>query len=232
MTLAGQGYDGFMPSDLVLPRLRIQQPTSKGEARPGTFVDALTGQEHGELRVTFLRVTRGRVLWVEGFDEPQCKSRDGRVPDPRVEHPPSDRCTAEHAGRLKPVCPQAQWGPNDQKPACHETMTLLGINVADGAPFLLAVHGSALKSARKFISAVALRRRNLRDASITLRLSACDGRQGKYYVPVFADLKWNEPGAFDEPYATYARYDEEATYDAERAAGTNTDFDFGANAGT
>ena len=57
--------EGFVDSDIVIPRFKINQPTTRIEdAQSGHFRNVLTGEEFAELEnVIFLKRANGRVLF-------------------------------------------------------------------------------------------------------------------------------------------------------------------------
>jgi hypothetical protein len=189
-----QGFTGFEnldPSKFVIPRIKVGQLMSR-EGTAGKFRMNLTGDEYDELDMLIIKAEPGRV-WMDKDmtkDKPLCRSFDGLVPDPQVENPPSDRCIMKQIIKGKsvivPVCPNAKWGDNRERPPCDETYNCLSIFSQDYLPFWLTLHGTAIKPLMGYISAIALRRAPLWQYSTTATLQEVVGAKGKYYVPRFS----------------------------------------------
>jgi len=221
----GSDLRGFGASDMVIPRLKIQQPTSKGDASPGTFVDSLTGEWRESADVVFLFATKGRVLWDrddKSAKEPLCKSNDGFVPDPGIKEPLNNCCATGDGGRYVEVCKEAKWYQDNNgkgiKPACSMTITLVGVGADAGTPFMLSLHGTSIKPTKRFMSAIMLRRIPVRAARVKLSLRRMEGDKGVYYVPVFSGITWHDPHDYDTEYEVFGSYNVERTFDAEAKA--------------
>ena len=98
------GMEVFDTGDLVIPRYKIVQPTSK-EGTPGLFRNNLTNEEKDRINVVVLAATKGRVCWSENIEEdPVCRSSDGLNPSGDVEKPVNQVCgTKENGKRFEPV---------------------------------------------------------------------------------------------------------------------------------
>lgn len=179
------GMEDFGREDIVIPMIRIVQPTSK-EGNQGKFRDNLTGEEFDEIDVVFISSRKGRIM----FDKddltagPLCGSDDRKTPSEYFETPMSESCLG---------CPQAEWVKDDKTGrntcACSENYTLLGIDIESGMPFFFMTKGTAFVPTKRFLSGIFLRGKksglNLWDYATTLTLKETSNAQGKFYVPVF-----------------------------------------------
>jgi hypothetical protein len=159
------GYEDFDSSDLIIPRVKIIQPTSrKGTA--GKFSMNLTEEEFDQMTISVIKASRSRVLWPpvdSDIEEPLCKSSDFLMPDASVQAPLSSAC-AEYVMRgdlkvLETVCTKAKW-INNERPACNQVYNLLCLT-SENVPFWIALSGSSIGPVKRFISAVALQRKKL-----------------------------------------------------------------------
>ncbi|MBI4917363.1 MAG: hypothetical protein HY825_16105 [Acidobacteria bacterium] len=215
------GLERLYEDDLVIPRVSVVQPTSR-EGTPGRLRMNLTGEERETIDLVVLRVQRGRVLWSPTLGEdPVCRSNDGLVP--AADEPQSDVCCELHGRHLRPVCPAATWRPKPgnggrlEPPACRDTYTVIALDLATGAPFMLALHGSGLRAVRVLRTVLLQRRLNVYDAACTLRLRKQTNGKGSYYVPEFTDIRpVDPPGRYRDRYEQFAAYEPEGTFDAER----------------
>ena len=188
------GLDGFDTGDLVIPRYKIVQPTSK-EGTPGVFKNNLTHEETNQVKVVVLMASKGRVCWGENLDaDPICRSSDGLRPSDTIEKPVNTICgTKENGKRFEPVCKNALWRDNNERPLCNEVINLLCVNTDDQVPFFLSLHGTQLKPVRFFLSALGLRKKNLYEFQATLGLKETINFKGKFYVIQIFHLKENTP---------------------------------------
>jgi hypothetical protein len=158
------GFEGIDPSNFIIPRIKIVQPTSK-EGTAGTFRVNLTGDEFKELDIIAVKAVMGRVMWDKanpGNDKALCRSFDFLRPDSSIEDPPSSECARYVMGTnkkqiLKPICSKGQWF-DKERPECSETFNLLCVLAEDQLPFWISLHGSSISNTKKFLSAIALRR--------------------------------------------------------------------------
>ena len=113
------GLEVFDTGDLVIPRYKIVQPTSK-EGTPGLFRNNLTNEERDKVNVVVLAATKGRVCWSENIEEdPVCRSSDGLNPSKDVEKPFNQVCgTKENSKPFDPVCVNAQWKEKGERSIC------------------------------------------------------------------------------------------------------------------
>ncbi|RJX19003.1 MAG: hypothetical protein C4575_09515 [Desulforudis sp.] len=208
------GLEDMDKSDIVIPRLRVVQPTSK-EGTPGKLRLNLTGDEFDQLTVVFIKATKGRVL----FDRenlgspPLCGSLDRVRPSNFFESPISDRCGQ---------CPMAGWTKDNGRnapPECNESYTLLGLDVDNRIPFFFQTRSTGIRPTKLFLSAVFFqaKRRNadLVDFQVTLKTKETVGEKGKFYVPVFEKPVYLKDRPYREEAAAYAR--EEAGFEPEES---------------
>ena len=215
------GLETFDNGDLIIPRFKIVQPTSK-EGTPGLFRNNLTCEEIDKLNIVALAAAKGRVCWSDNIDEdPVCRSSNGLVPAQNIETPVSEICGLKENGkRFEPVCPNAIWGEKGERPICDEVINLLCIDKHDQVPFFISLTGTQLKSARAYLSAVGLRRRSLYEYEAVLSLKETANGKGKYFVIQFEELKENTPDdkeTFRALYFLYAPYPIDRTFDHEKA---------------
>ena len=211
------GFENFDDSDLVIPRLSIVQPSSK-EGTPGTFRSNLTGEEKEQLRITPMTYSKGMVHWSEELgNDPECRSNDALTPDPTIENPKHDRCHERIGNRLRPVCPYAVWR-DKEPPTCKMTYNLIAIEMESMRPFLVSLHGTSVRSAKKLISYVWQSRRNFFDVGCRMSLSKVNNTRGTFFVVEFNDYEDHEPGTFRELFESLRSYDVNRTFEAEQEA--------------
>jgi len=219
------GYEGIDEDALIIPRMKIVQPTSK-DGTPGTFLLNLTGEEFESLEsVIVIKVSRGRVMWDRDRDndKPLCRSYDFLNPDPSLQEPQNDKC-AEYITRgdkkvLQTVCPMATWGNNNERPECGEVYNLLCIT-GDRIPFWFAIGGASIKPVRRYISAIALRRKKLWMFETDLRLIE-KKEPHKHYILDFAPPKPVPQESMEEIFELVTAFKNESieqTLKAEEAA--------------
>lgn len=214
------GLETFDNADLIIPRYRITQPTSK-EGTPGLFRNNLTREETDKLSVVVLAAAKGRVLWSENIDEdPICRSSNGIVPSDNIENPVSEICGVKENGkRFEPVCNNALWGEDHERPLCNETINLLCVGRDDRVPFFISLHGTQLKSARAYLSAVGLRRKSLYEYEAVMTLKETNNGKGRYFTIEFSELKENtddDKETFRNLYFQFSGYPIDRTFEAEK----------------
>lgn len=155
------GLDDFNDSDLVIPRLNIEQ-------KKAVFVDGLSGEEYPEIEVVLLGMVRQRVLWKPEMEEkvsaPLCKSYDGKEGHPGDEFPwkASGFVKATVAeGEEQPAlscagCALKDWGshPSRDVPWCTEQHVLpLLMQIGDGwSPAILTLQRANMKASKAYLS--------------------------------------------------------------------------------
>ena len=214
------GLEVFDTGDLVIPRYKIVQPTSK-EGTPGVFKNNLTNEETEKVRVVVLSASKGRVCWGENLDaDPICRSSDGLRPSDNIEKPVNSVCgTKENGKRFEPVCRNAIWRENNERPLCNEVINLLCVSTDDQVPFFLSLHGTQLKPVRALLSALGLRKKSLYEYQVTLGLKETTNYKGKFFVIQFGELKENTPKekeVFRVMFFQFAGHTIDQTFDAEK----------------
>jgi hypothetical protein len=214
------GLEQFDTGDLVIPRFKIVQPTSK-EGTPGRFKNNLTNEEIDKLSVVVLAASKGRVCWSENLEEdPICRSGDGLLPSDNVESPVNSICgTKENGKRFEAVCPNAKWGDNNERPLCNEVINLLCVSKDDHVPFFISVHGTQLKPVRAYLSALGLRKKSLYEYQATMSLKETSNQKGKFFVVQFEDLKESKPDQkeiFRAMFFQYSGHSIDQTFEAEQ----------------
>lgn len=197
--------DGFFSADLMIPRWKTVQPTSRIEgAKEGCFLNSLTGDLREKLEnIVFLTRRNGRVLFPkDDFSSVRlCWSNDGVSPAADSvlmqtgEKPKSHACIIGNNGDRKVVCPFAEWRKAEKgnsAPECRETISFLGLDMQSLTPFFMIFHGTGIPPVKNLISSVYLKKKqatmqgkelHLRDFRLSLKLQMND--RGKYYIPVF-----------------------------------------------
>ena len=171
------GLEGWTPEDLVIPQLRIAQPTSQVDITPGRFYDTLSGESWDEITVVFLKSSWGRVLFHEELGEGVvCRSMDRVRPSDRIENPPAEFCHE---------CPHSKW-IDGNPPKCKEQLInfLLKVNedFSEVQPYIFTVHGANLKPLKTLISLMVARRQPLYSKVIHMKTNMVVGEKGKYFV--------------------------------------------------
>ena len=137
------GTEDLVREDLVIPRVRLVQPTSALDGNAGELYNSLTGESQAEIRAIILRIGKSRVMWPEGFERnqsPLCASNDGIAPRPEFAGEYAERCEG---------CPMTEWGDDGTPPRCAFGYTYLCSDVGcDDLPFVLTASRSNLKAAR------------------------------------------------------------------------------------
>ncbi len=204
--------EGFSSEDLIVPRYKIVQPSSRIDgAKEGVFYNTLTHEERPKLEnIVFLTRQNGRVLFPSGdfSGTRECFSYDGVVPERDAvlkesgEEPKSEYCVIKTNGQKKTICPFAIWpdGPQEngsRSPKCKEAITLLCVDELLN-PFFLIFHGMGIPVVKSLLGAIYLQKRqamlqkkelHLRSFSITIALKLQINARGKFYTPVFEKVE-------------------------------------------
>lgn len=173
------GSEGLTLSDMVVPRYKIVQPTSK-KGTQGNFFKVLTEEEVPAIDAIVIRVEKGRVMWDPGnMEEPICRSLDYFHPDPRIETPQNAICCT---GDGKQVCSKGEWR-GKTKPECNMTYALLCIDRNDFMPFWLTVHGTSVEPVKRLNTTANFRGKGkFYIFNVTFSLEQQINDKGKYYV--------------------------------------------------
>ena len=199
--------DGFFVADLMIPRWKTVQPTSRIEgAKEGCFYNSLTGELREKLEnIVFLTRQNGRVLFPKDdfSGVRRCWSNNGVNPAAdsvfmqTSEKPKSHICVSGNNGDRKIVCPFAEWRKTEKgntAPECRETISFLGLDMQTLTPFFMIFHGTGIPPVKNFISSVYLKKKqatmqgkelHLRDFRLVLSLKLQMNDRGKFYIPVF-----------------------------------------------
>lgn len=167
-------------TDIILPRVRLRQPTSKFGAPKdaGKFHNNLTETFVEQIEAVPLRVAKGRVMWPAVYSAdsgPECASDDGL--QPRAGNGLSNKQPGPCA-----FCPMAQWGEADTPPRCSLVYTYLFADRADDMPFLLAAMRTSARAGKKLNSLIKMF--GIRK-SIVIRTELVNNEQGQWYELVF-----------------------------------------------
>ena len=170
------GSETLDRSDIVVPRIRLRQPTSKfGTPQDaGKFHNNLTEQFSETIDAVVLRVSKGRVMWPESFsgdNDPACASDDGVMPRP------GNGLSNKQAGPCA-ACSLSQWS-DGTPPRCSLVYTYLCADLGnDDMPFLLSAMRTSAKAAKRLNSLIKLFgiRKSIRIAS-----DLVNGDQGQWY---------------------------------------------------
>lgn len=164
-------------TDIILPRVRLRQPTSKFGAPKdaGKFHNNLTETFVEQIEAVPLRVAKGRVMWPAVYSAdsgPECASDDGL--QPRAGNGLSNKQPGPCA-----FCPMAQWGEADTPPRCSLVYTYLCADRGnDDMPFLISAMRTSAKAAKKLNSLIKLF--GIRK-SVRIAAELVNGDQGQWY---------------------------------------------------
>lgn len=167
------GLEAMERSDLIIPRARVIQPTSKLDGKPGEFHFNLTGTTKELVHAVLINMTKGRVYWSADLAaDPICASDDAKTP----------RQAVQGCGPTCEACTYAQWGDDDKPPACNLVYNFLAADTdEDNAPFILSLHGASVKHAKTILSAFTLKRRPLFAEPVTIMAVEVRNDKGRYY---------------------------------------------------
>jgi hypothetical protein len=170
------GAEGLSTDDLIIPRYKIIQPTSK-VGTPGNLICNILGQETPALDIVIVKIDKGRVMWdKDNFEKPICRSHDYMVPDPKIEHPPSPVCAKmmlNKATGKEQAVQMCRWGSweGSEKPPCGLTYNILALSLEDNMmPFWISLHGASVKPVKQYSSSILLRRKPFWQFQTTLSL--------------------------------------------------------------
>lgn len=166
------GTEGISSNDVLLPRLRIVQPTSEdSEEGLGQIRNSVTGDLYDKLIVIPLTVRHGRVYFPPGetHSAPECRSLDGLV-------------SAD--GQSCASCDRANWGGEDghEPPACAETIDFPCL-LEDGTICALSLKRSGIAEAKKLITIVKFKNEPFFFSTVEISTKKADSKKGVYYVP-------------------------------------------------
>jgi hypothetical protein len=204
-------------TNLTLVQNTTQDPKN---ARPGQILDELSGQGHDKIVLVPLRIMKQRVMFEPGSDfggDPLCRSNNGIVPDPKVEHPKAKACA---------TCRFSQW-LGGKRPACSEKLRVLAIVKDTGLPRWFTATGKGITPTmnlfenfqQNMISANKMAkpgepRVSLHDFYFTLEGEKVVNKTGVFYIPRYSNtFRVQNLGEFNDLYKEYV-IDEAAAYAA------------------
>jgi len=198
------GLGALDSGDLIIPRLIITQKTTPGieTENIGKFFINLTGEFFNSMRLTTLKLTKGRILWPNEYDkdnEPLCRSHDFAYPADDIQNatPMASSCGLLPGDPKKHVCPYADW-TLDKKgkpkpPQCSELWNLLVLDLDSYMPMFFTVKSTGIKPAKKFYSAVNIigKAKNIPmwNQEFTINLMVANFDSGPAYIPSFVGPK-------------------------------------------
>ena len=190
------GLEDIDREDIIIPRLRIVQPTSREATNgvpAGSFVSNLDGSAFEQCRIVPLSWKKGRILFNEGDEKPSCRSNDGLMPSDRIASPVSECCAKRINGSLKTVCPSAQW-LDDAPPACAQTYQLCALNLdLSESPFLVGFKGTSIRPVKTLISFFVQRKMPPYSYSCQMSLRKETNRRGTFFVAEFGKYEPIDP---------------------------------------
>lgn len=174
------GSEDMTMADLVVPRYKIVQPTSrKGEA--GCFYKSLTEESVPAIDAIVIRNQKGRAMWeANNMEAPVCRSNDYFHPDPRIENPKSPICCDANQ---KQLCPYGEWTDKKTPPPCGMTYNLLCIDRDEMMPFWITLHGKNIEPIKRLNTTAQMRGKGkyyIFDVTLTLEQQIND--KGKFFV--------------------------------------------------
>ena len=216
-SLAMAGLEEVDRSDLILPRVRVIQPTSKLEGNPGQLHYNLTGEAVDAIHAVLLKMTKSRVCWDKdnlGAD-PLCASDDAKTPRSQYADIYSDACAS---------CPMAQWGVESDPstpPACRLVFNFLAADLDhDDAIFVIGLGATSVKHAKKILSVFTLKRKPLFSQPVMVQAVKAESDKGKWYEVVITpnggsrQFDWRPYAAMYQAYqAVTVEADIESTLD-------------------
>jgi hypothetical protein len=201
----GLGDIRITPTNITLVQAQTQDP---GAARPGQFLNALSGEVYDEITVVLLSVSKPRVKFPAGSafgEKPECRSNDGRVPSQYAKIPQSKTCA---------TCSHSKWY-NGNRPPCQESYRLLFVMKETGLPHYFQAKGMGYAPTTdmlKFIKAdMMVRERQgtpyqMYDYYFTIGVHKGSGAKGIVYIPryqKYAKVPLESRGAFAPLFQEY-----------------------------
>lgn len=158
--------DLTLEEDLILPRWRMIQYSSKIKGSAGEFNNNLTGEVRDHLDMIVLKVMPSRAFFNDNR-QLVCLSRDG---------------VTGSDGQLCATCPYSKWGPDRQPPACSRGYTFICLDPKDDTLCLLGALRTSVKPAKLYISQLAHLKKPPFTYITQFSTSEVDGPKGKYFV--------------------------------------------------
>lgn len=186
--------------DLIIPRLSITQPTTPDidAAQVGKFCVNITGDYQDAMRVALIKLSKSRILFPEKYkrdNDPLCRSHDFKFPANDIvgSEPMAKTCQLIPGDKKKHVCEYANWGSDGSAPRCQETWNLLIVDLDSYLVMWFSLKSTALKPLRKIVSAISMistaKGLPMWGMGFDMKISMETNDSGKFYVPVFSDVK-------------------------------------------
>lgn len=174
------GLEGVKETeDLIIPRIRVVQPTSKISDQAGMFHNNVTNTLKPEVRCLLLKLQRTRVYWdpEDLTAPPLCASNDAKEPRSEFQEnnwvPESGACDD---------CVKSKWHANGDKPVCALGYTFLGVDLDAGMPFFLNLSRTSARTAKQIITVFVATHQALCSRLVTLRTEAVESKKGKWFI--------------------------------------------------
>ena len=188
----------FQESDLIIPVWKIVQNSCRIEGcKPylGQFYNTVSEEYSEKLEnVTFLKRMTGRVLFPkENYSGDRlCWSDDNVTPSEIVEFPKCENCKN---------CELSVWSKDEngknKPPKCKETISFMSLE-DNFSPFIIRFSGTAMPPVKALLSNLFLKTKlgiiqkkklSLRSFSVSISLVEKINDAGKFYIPVFSNIK-------------------------------------------
>jgi len=186
----------FQESDLIIPVWKIVQNSCRIEGcKPylGQFFNTVSEEYREKLEnVTFLKRMTGRVLFPkENYSGDRlCWSDDNVVPSEMTKEKQCERCEN---------CELSTWiiDENNKPPRCKETISFMSLE-DNFSPFIIRFSGTAMPPVKALLSNLFLKTKlgiiqkkklSLRSFSVSISLVEKINDAGKFYIPVFSNIK-------------------------------------------
>jgi len=188
----------FQESDLIIPVWKIVQNSCRIEGcKPylGQFYNTVSEEYREKLEnVTFLKRMTGRVLFPkENYSGDRlCWSDDNVTPSEIVEFPKCENCKN---------CELSVWSKDEngknKPPKCKETISFMSLE-DNFSPFIIRFSGTAMPPVKALLSNLFLKTKlgiiqkkklSLRNFSVSISLVEKINDAGKFYIPVFSNIK-------------------------------------------
>ena len=163
------GTENIDADDMILPRIRIIQPTSQdSEDGLGKLKNSVTEEVVDKLILIPLTVKKGRVFFPpnETHSAPDCRSTNG---------------ITGNDGNLCEECEFARW--SEVPPECAETRDF-PVMLEDGSLAGISLKRSAIREAKKLITAIKMKGIPFFFVKVTLSTVKAESSKGVYYLPV------------------------------------------------
>lgn len=188
------GLGALDSADLIIPRIVVGQAQSQcpDEAK-GKFYCEVTGDAKEKIIMVVLKMEKSRVLFPKEFSrdsEPLCRSHNFIVPADDIDNATPMAVTCSE-------CPYSGWSKDEKgkqkAPRCNECWNLLIVDLDDYTPAWFSMKSTALKPARRVMSALKMRAAAKRLPACAFSFEATIGKRtgdsGDSYLPAFSGIK-------------------------------------------